>query len=111
MNELKLTGKIVEILPQESGTSKAGKDWVKQSFVIDLETEFNNLVAFGLFGAEKVENFNKFNKVGQKVDVSFNVSCREHNGKYYTNLDAWKVFAAKELEAAPVVDEADNLPF
>ena len=110
MNELKLTGKIVEILPQESGTSKAGKEWTKQSFVIDLETEFNNLIAFGIFGTEKVENFNKFNKVGQMVDVSFNASCREHNGKWYTNLDAWKIFKAEEV-AEKVEGEAEDLPF
>jgi len=111
MNELKLTGKIVEILPQESGTSKAGKEWTKQSFVIDLGTEFNNLIAFGIFGAEKVENFNKFNKVGQMVDVSFNVSCREHNGKWYTNLDAWKIFKAEQVAETTPVDEAEDLPF
>ncbi len=111
MNELKLTGEIVEILPKESGTSKAGKDWEKQSFVIDLKTEFNNLIAFGIFGKEKVETFNKFNKVGKMVDVSFNASCREHNGKWYTNLDAWKVFTAEAVAEAVAVDESDDLPF
>jgi hypothetical protein len=28
---------------------------------------------------------------GQEVEVAFNVSSREFNGKYYHNLDAWKI--------------------
>ena len=96
MSELKITGKIVNIIPKESGTSKAGKDFVKQNFVIDTGDEYNPLVCFQLFGDEKVNKFNQYNKVGDKVEVSFNVSSREFNGKYYHNLDAWKVFKDKE---------------
>ena len=111
MSDLKLTGKIIEILPKETGTSKAGKEWEKQTFVIDIGTTYNNQISFGLFGSEKVENFNKYNKVGSDVDVSFNISCREHNSKWYTQLDAWKVFKTEVDTEAVAVDEADDLPF
>ena len=32
---LALNGKLIKLLDVESGTSKAGKEWKKQSFVID----------------------------------------------------------------------------
>jgi len=117
MEELKLKGKIVKILEAESGTSKAGKSWIKQNFVIDTGATYNPEVCFEVFGQEKVDNLQKYNKVGQEVEVSFNISSREYNGKYFHNLSAWKVFTAKneksEIEQlAKTIDaEDDGLPF
>lgn len=118
MSELKVTGKITAINAVEEGTSKAGKEWQKQTFVIDTGDQFNNIICFQVFGVEKCENLTKYNKVGDNVDVSFNVSSREFNGKYYHNIDAWKVFkadatgATTKQERVPVSDEqGDDLPF
>ena len=83
--------KITSILDVEKGTSKAGKDWQKQNFVIDTGEKFNNIICFQVFGADKCEALTKYNKVGDVVNVSFNVSSREYNGKYYHNLDAWMI--------------------
>ena len=119
MSELKITGKIIKVLEKQSGTSKkTGKDWVTQDFILDTNEEWNNLYCFALFGAEKIENFEKYNKVGQTVEVEFNVSCREYEGKYYTNLSSWKVNKVDvndiEVEAFETVGEdnkEDDLPF
>jgi hypothetical protein len=88
---LELNGKITEITPVETITSKAGKEYKKMGFVIDTSDQFNPFTFFGLFGDEKVDNFIKYNKVGQSVTVSFNVSSKEHNGKWYTQADAWMI--------------------
>ena len=120
--EFKVTGKIVKILDKQSGTSKKGVDWVKQSFVIDNNEKYNNIYCFDLFGEEKVENLNKYNKVGDTVEVSFNIRTNEYEGKYYMSLDAWKVFKADSIDKQPApappfetVDElnepSDDLPF
>ena len=115
MSELKVKGKIVKILDKVTGQKKDGSgEWVKQSFVIDNGEQYNNLASFELFGNEKVENLNKYNKVGDEVEVSFNINCNEWQGKYFTSLQAWKVFKANGT--APVqesIKEEDNgnLPF
>ena len=111
--ELKINGKIVKILEAESGTSKAGKSWIKQNFVIDTGAKYNPEVCFEVFGQEKVENLQKYNKVGQDVEVSFNISSREYNGKYFHNLAAWKIWAGgkKEEPKAQVEEVEDDLPF
>lgn len=114
MSDLKMTGEILKVLEVEKGTSKAGKEWQKVNFVLSTGNDYNPEVAFQIFGEEKVENFLKFNKVGQKVDVSFNLSSREYNGRYFHNLDAWKVFKAEDsgAEEAPAEDvNSDGLPF
>lgn len=40
--------------------------------------------------------------VGAKVEVSFNISGREYNGKYFVNLEGWK------LESLASVSEAKD---
>lgn len=116
MSELKMSGKITKILEVEKGTSKAGKEWQKVNFVIDTGDQYNPEVCFQIFGTEKVEKFIKYNKIGSVVDVDFNVSSREFNGKYYHNLDAWKVFKSEgdnPVAEAPVLEEDDSdiMPF
>ena len=106
----------------ESGTSKYGKEWQKLSFIVDTKTEYSNIYSFEIFGSDKVEKFNKWNKEGSKVTVSFNVNCREYNGKFYTSLMAWNIFnefsdaptESEKIAVKPVLepeDSEDDLPF
>jgi hypothetical protein len=117
MSNLQITGTITKITDVQEGTSKAGKSWKKLGFVVQTASEYPKDVFFSVFGEEKVDNFLKFNKVGQTVDVSFNVESREYNERFYTDLQAWKVFtnaSGKENVEAPVTEEfhsADDLPF
>ncbi len=87
---LAIKGRIKAILKVESGTSKVGKEWKKQSFVVDTGEQYNPDVCFNLFGEDKINMLSNFNE-GQEVVVAFNVSSREFNGKYYHNIDAWKI--------------------
>jgi hypothetical protein len=117
---LAVTGKLVKTLDVESGTSKAGKEWKKQSFVIDTGSQYNPEICFQLFGDEKIAMIDGI-QPGTEIEVSFNISSREYNGKYYHNIDAWRI----NRSAAAVVDapmptesfsndqtsEEDDLPF
>ena len=69
---------------------------------------------------EKAEQFLQYNKVGDAVEVDFNIRGSEYKDKYYVNLTAWKVFKADVeqftglKQDAPVVESAeptDDLPF
>jgi len=109
---MEVTGKITKVLEKQSGVSKADKEWTKLSFVLETSEAYNNLYCFEIFGTEKVEQFEKYNKVGQEVKVDFNVSTNEWNGKYFTSLQAWKIFKAEENKPSDVVeDSGDDLPF
>ena len=113
---MKVTGKITKVLDTQKGTSAAGKEWQKLSFILETTEDYNNLYCFDVFGDEKVEQFLKYNKVGQEVDVSFNVQTNEYKGKYYTSLQSWKIFKAEagesdfELVTKTHLNE-DDLPF
>lgn len=110
---MKVTGKITKVLDTQKGTTAAGKNWQKLSFILETTEDYNNLYCFEVFGDEKVEQFLKYNYGGKVVDVNFNVQTNEYKGKYYTSLQSWKIFKAEAGEATPEVaqEEADDLPF
>jgi hypothetical protein len=112
---MKVEGKITKVLETLKGTSAAGKEWQKLSFLLETAEEWNNLYCFEVFGEDKVSDFTKYNKIGQNVDVEFNVKTNEWKEKYYTSLQAWKVMTAKKEEepAAAMTDVPTDgdLPF
>ena len=54
---MEVTGTVLRKLELETGTSKAGKEWKKQSIVIDTGGEFNNEVCVSAFG-DKLQQMN-----------------------------------------------------
>jgi hypothetical protein len=97
---MEIKGKITKILEPVTGEKKDGSGtWVKQLFLVETDEKYNNLYCFEVFGDEKVQNFQKYNKVGQEVNVEFNVSTNEYKGNYYTSLSAWKISSEKKEEA------------
>ena len=111
-----VTGKLVNKLELETGISKSGKEWKKQSIVIDTGNDFNNLIAVSAFG-DKVERMNKL-EIGMEVTVLCNVYSREYNGKYYHNIDGYhfsnqsnKSKESKSLDTHFEGTTPDDLPF
>tara|TARA_Y100000588_G_C13574684_1_gene636075 strand:- start:109 stop:465 length:357 start_codon:yes stop_codon:yes gene_type:complete len=116
---LSIKGKLTRKLSVESGTSKAGKEWKKQSFIVDTGAQYNPEICFQLFGEDKMEMLNHHNE-GDEVQVSFNLSSKEFNGRYFHNIDAWRIEnitseASAEIKNAPEFNapasEEDDLPF
>ena len=116
---LEITGKLVKTLPIESGTSQGGKEWRKQSFVIDTGDQYNPEVCIQLFGDDKIKLIEDKN-IGDNLKVGFNLSSREFKSKYYHNIDGWRVDVADENDTVPhpgkAVDTVDldddgELPF
>lgn len=90
---LEVKGQLIQILPVQNGTSKAGNEWSKQEFVIETsEEQFPKKVCFTLFG-DKVSLLNGINN-GDEIEVAFNLESREFSGKWYHNINAWKISKA-----------------
>ncbi len=109
---MNVKGKITKILDTQNGTSKSGKQWKKTSFVLQTDEEYNNLYCFDVFGEDKVEKFIQWNNVNDTVTVDFNIKTNEWKGKYFTSLDAWKVFRDDNasVQTEEMAEEGD-LPF
>lgn len=107
MNELTISGRIALILPLQTGTSKAGNQWKKQSYVIETGGQYPKKVCFSLFG-DKVDQFPI--QVGQDVTVSIDIESREFNGRWYTEINAWNIIQTGAQPAAPASQQVATAP-
>ncbi|MDE6482616.1 MAG: DUF3127 domain-containing protein [Rikenellaceae bacterium] len=79
---------VYKLLDVVGGTSARGQ-WQKRDVVFDMLDEYNNKLCITFFG-------DKMNEVamlapGDKVTVSFNISSREYNGRWFTEARGWRV--------------------
>jgi hypothetical protein len=107
---MEIKGKIVKILKAESGESKAGNPWRSQTCIIETGEEYNNQVALRFMGdnISKLKNLNE----GDTVTASCNVYSREAKGRFFNNIDCWKIVLenAKQLSGSDFVTTEDD-PF
>ena len=118
---LEAEGKVLLILPEQSGQGKNGT-WIKQEFVIETEEQFPKKACFSAWG-DKVSEIKNL-KPGEKVTVSFNIESREYNSRWYTDLRAWKIAKSSGKQTGdgsdlppisendiPFEDQGNDLPF
>lgn len=85
-----VVGKIIAALPPKSGTSQStGKPWQVNAYVLQTNEQTPKNIAFDVFGAERVEQYNL--KVGDIVTVSIDIDAHEYNGRWYNQIRAWNV--------------------
>ena len=97
---MELEGRIARKLNVQTGTSARGS-WAKQEFIFEYqEGNFPSQVCMNVWGDDKVKELEKY-QVGDKVKVSFNLSSREYNGRWYTDVRAWRIEPAGAQHGAP----------
>ena len=113
---LEIKGTLQSIGVITTGTGKT--DWKKRDFVIETTSDkYTKKICFSAWGdkAEEIENYPN----GTELNVSFEVSSREYNSKWYTDLRAWKIDVLAEYvskaEALPTIadfkEDNSDLPF
>lgn len=100
---MEISGKIIHILPEQGGISKAGNEWKKQEYVLETHDQYPRKVCFQIFGADRIAQ--AAIQLGEEVTVSFDIDSREYQGRWFTNISAWKV-ERPTMSAAP--NPADN---
>lgn len=102
---LEITGRLIQKLEMQSGTSaRTGSTWQKQEFVIETNDQFPRKICANLWG-ERANQLNEYN-IGDQMKVSFDLESREFNGKWYTDVKAWKIEHVQE--GAPLQPQAYN---
>ena len=99
---LELEGTLRQKLGVQSGTSARGQ-WAKQEFILEFpDGNFTAQACFTAWGQDKVAELDKY-QVGDKVKVSFNLKAREYNGRWYNDLQIWRISpaGAAQQPAAP----------
>ncbi len=85
---MEFEGVVYRKLPEVTGSSARGA-WKKQDVVFELPSEFSRKICVTFFG-DRAEDAAALHE-GDNATVSVNVESREYNGKWYTDVKAWKV--------------------
>jgi hypothetical protein len=95
---MEITGKLIQKLPVQSGVSSQGNNWSKAEFVIETVEQYPKKVCANLWG-DRAKALDQF-QLGSLITVSFDLESREYNGRWYTDVKAWRVDAATPAAVA-----------
>ena len=106
MSDFKMKGVLKVINPSVQVSEK----FIKREFVLnEPHDQYPQDILFQLT-QKNVDVLDKFGE-GQEVEVSFRIRGREYNGKYFNNIEAWRVEAIGEAPKPVEVKEEEPLPF
>lgn len=118
---MQLSAKLIQLLPLQTGTGKNGQ-WKKQDIIVETEgSAYPKKVCISIWG-DKIDAGQL--QPGNQLKIDFDVESREYNGRWYTDVKAWKIEATASAPAAmadfpsqaagegmPAKAEDDDLPF
>ena len=122
---MQINTKLISLLPLQTGEGKNGP-WKKQDIIVETEGEYPKKICISIWG-DKIDESQL--QIGNMLNVNFDIESREYNGRWYTDVKAWKVEVAGKSSApvdntassgttvspSPEVpstsDESDDLPF
>jgi hypothetical protein len=107
---MQLTAKLVQILPVQTGTGKNG-EWKKQDIIVETDGQYPKKICVTVWG-DKMNS--SLLQTGKRLNIDFDVESREFNGRWYTDVKAWKVEASgaqNETQLPPPPPPAGDYDF
>jgi hypothetical protein len=84
---MQITAKLIQLLPIQIGTGKNG-EWKKQDIIVETDGQYSKKVCISIWG-DKINDDQLL--TGNLLKIDFDIESREYNGKWYTDLKAWKI--------------------
>ncbi len=90
---MEIKGKVMQVMPLQSGTSqRTGNAWRKQEYVMETYDRFPRKIFFGFFG-DAIDQYPL--AVGDDINLSFDLESRSYVGRdgverWSTDVRAWK---------------------
>jgi len=97
---MQLTAKLVQMLPLQTGTGRNG-EWKKQEIIVETDSQYPKKICIAIWG-DKINSSQL--KIGNRLAIDFDIESREFNGKWYTDVKAWKI------ETADAANNTASLP-
>lgn len=91
MATIKERGTIAVLGEVQSGTSQNGNPWYRQTIVVNVEGYRGSFRPIAVQASGKVVGDLEDAMVGDKVEISYEVTGREYQGRWYNNVDLYKV--------------------
>ena len=84
---MEITGKVVRLGTLTEGTSARGP-WRKQELIIETEEQYPRTVCL-ICWTNQIDEIQRF-APGQSIKAQIDISSREFNGKWYTDVRVWR---------------------
>jgi hypothetical protein len=105
--DLKITGTVQQLLDEVSGESRNGP-WRKQEFILETEGDYPKQICIVVWG----DNIDQFAvQAGERLTASIDIQSREYNGRWYTDVKAWRVEREGGAPAMPPGEPFPEPPF
>ena len=102
---MEIQGKVIAVLPERSGVSARG-EWKSQTYVIETQEQYPKKMAFDVFGADRLAQFNI--QSGEVINVSFDIDAQEYQGRYFNQIRAWNVTKVSQQAAQQAMASSAN---
>lgn len=103
---MEFEGVVYKILPVVEGSTARGS-WKKQEVVFEIPSEYSRKVCVTFFN--KISDVERL-KEGETYIVSINIESREYNGRWYTDVRAWRVQPKQPVAPTPAAPMTDDMP-
>lgn len=102
---MQLTARLIQVLPLQTGNGKNGQ-WKKQDIIVETDGQYPKKICISIWG-DKISESQLV--IGNSLKIDFDVESREYNGRWYTDVKAWKVEPAGAGTAQPIDRQADTV--
>lgn len=104
--DLQITGTVKQILPEQGGQSAKGA-WRKQEFVVDTGGNYPKQVCMVMWG-DSIDQFGL--QEGETITAHIDIQSREYNGRWYTDVKAWRVERPQQQGGGSSPDAGEPWP-
>ena len=113
---MNIKAKLVQLLPLQTGMGKNGQ-WRKQDIIVETNGQYPKKICISIWG-DKINE--KQLLIGNQLDIDFELESREFNGKWYTDIRAWKIVSSEDKIVSSLIEnsiaeediiEENDLPF
>lgn len=102
---MQVTGTVVKVLPVRTGTSAKG-EWRNAEYLVNYGDKVKKSVVIGIWGTDK-----EVLQEGYECTFEVDAESREYQGKYYTDVKAWKVtVVTRGAGSSTVAPKEDLIP-
>lgn len=85
----------------QTGVSARGNNWYRQTIVVEIQGFSGSYRKLALSATgDMVQDLQGFS-VGQKVEVHYSVKAREYQGRWYNDVELYKIEKMEEVIPAP----------
>lgn len=119
MATIKETGRLAYKGEVESGMAKSGNAWYRQTIVVDVEGYKGSFRKVAIQASGNMVGEIEKVQIGERVEVTYQVTAREWNGKWYNNVDLYNISSLEAEQTSqplvqpntPMTPQEGDLPF